>query len=439
MASIAKLPPELLSSIFVSVCQGPFDFETATPSWKGNLRRLKAVSTLASVNSLWRELALSLSQLWAVALVTVDQRWGEEHRTMMQQLLGRSRTLSLTLTVKLGVSPSTAQVRDMWAMIVPQLPRCEHLWFTNLVPRFAQIIFPLPGRLPALKRLGIYGQQSSGGDLRIIKGLFNESQHTAAPLFTHLELIGLPCISGSFEELSSLKMKLVRLLPPYQPLPVLVEAYLRKNIRLETLVVQAPSLFGERDGQNLPRAISLPNLRRLAIGVDAWNWPEVIQAPMVKHLVMTSLPHIGLVTQERFPAIEHLSICNLLSRDKSMPRATLPLFQSVRRLDIFKCHDTSPILQYLIGPPTGPIQFLSLSEVTICQSGRLDRSARDLTPMISKLLLARPNLMISCDDSSLVGSLGCWQWSDLPPNYVGRVHRRAESNLPPWVGEGILR
>ncbi|KAF8310296.1 hypothetical protein DL93DRAFT_1665673 [Clavulina sp. PMI_390] len=433
MASVINLPVELLSSIFVFACQGLCDFQVRVPSWRDDMHLLKAVVTLSSVNSLWRDVAISLPQLWAIILVAVDDEWMLGRSAASIQLrLERSRAAPLTLIFELGGCPSKHQVDDIWNIIEPHLPRCQHLFFMNLFPRFLRTIFPLRGSFSSLKKLTIYGPQYAEGGLADVGHFFGESQATAAPLLTDLELVGLPCVQGSFEGLSSIEMRLRQLYSPYQALPVVVEAYLQRNRTVETLVILAPTMWSQRDPESPLNMVTLPYLRRLAVQADSWNWPEMIDAPIVQHLVLTTWHYVALITPIKFPLLEHLSIYNTSIDGNDTSLAAFPLFQSVRRLDICECSTISPILRLLIG--SAPVHFPILAEVTIYNSGRSIRSRREIMKLISALLLSRPHIIVSCDEGSLVLCPQWRGWKNLPPNYAGRFHQSIESNLPHWVG-----
>ncbi|KAF8310297.1 hypothetical protein DL93DRAFT_2084697 [Clavulina sp. PMI_390] len=309
MGSINELPVELLSSIFIPICQGFYDFESSTPSWKDDFQLLRTILTLSSVNSLWRDVVFSLPQIWATILVTVDSRWstGKSAR-VAQWRLEHSRTSPLTITLRVRGYPDGSQMGDAWGIIVPYLPRCQHLIFTNLLPRFLKTIFPLPGRLFSLKKISIQGPQYSGGGLTEIDRLFSESPRAAAPLLNSLDLGSLPCAPESFGDLSFLKLRLADARPPFRPALALVETYFQRNRTLDTLVILAPPVFTRGTAEFLRDPISFPSLRRLAVKTQFWNWPDIIDAPTVQHLVLTNVYYILGVLAKRFPAVEHISI-----------------------------------------------------------------------------------------------------------------------------------
>ncbi|KAF8310298.1 hypothetical protein DL93DRAFT_1665653 [Clavulina sp. PMI_390] len=435
MISISSLPIELLSSIFIRVCQGLCSCELAAPSHYDDLQLLKALLTLSSVSSLWRYVALSTPRLWAVIRVSVsDDGLGAEENTEMVQLrLERSRAAPLTLIFKATLLSTETDVRQLWSLVLPNLPRCETLFIMNMPPTFLPIIFPLPGKLESLRRLGIQVPRYARAHFGMINELFSGAQDVVAPSFVRLEMMGLPCVPHSFQRMSHLRLRIIHPIPNSNPFSSIIRPWLEWNPTLHTLVLLAPPSTVMREAAASDIPIFLPRLKHLALRVGTWDWPRMIHVPKVQHIIISSLRCINSISPERFPRIERLSLCGLWA-DAYFPQP-LPCFPHVHSLEIHACARTFPFFQLITGADTGSGVFPRLRTITLYGSGYLELAEHDIVELISELLVARPNFTVLCDTETLKRSPKWRDWENLPPLFAGRVHQALDSNLPIWVGQ----
>lgn len=85
-----KLPTELLSAIFRFACP-PINFTTRNPRLRMDenyfdpVDEHQALTILAAVSSLWRQIALHTPQLWSSTAITVRKRRYEVDRCSLQR------------------------------------------------------------------------------------------------------------------------------------------------------------------------------------------------------------------------------------------------------------------------------------------------------------------------------------------------------------------
>lgn len=176
VASIAKLPNELLAEVFYLAHQ-PLIFDEP----EGDQQTL---TSIASVCSLWREVALSISGLWSHVVWSFSDHCRDAPSTSpkierrcsrISEYLIRSRSSPISLYLNFGGN-SWGTIRRVWRIVSAHLSRCCSL--SVVVSNSGELhnILPIPGQLTQLESLDI--QMLHGGLL----GTTLFAPETASPL-----------------------------------------------------------------------------------------------------------------------------------------------------------------------------------------------------------------------------------------------------------------
>jgi F-box-like len=141
IAPIGRLPPEILSEIFLH-CRDP------------KKRRLDKVPlSLGSVCSRWRTIALSTAQLWASFALTIESKYLRSDEMLAKTWLARAGTCPLTIRLACG-DYGRGTLRPLMDVF---LLHCER-WYDihlSLPTRILGFLAPAKNHLPQLHKLYI--------------------------------------------------------------------------------------------------------------------------------------------------------------------------------------------------------------------------------------------------------------------------------------------
>jgi F-box-like len=141
IAPIGRLPPEILSEIFLH-CRDP------------KKRRLDKVPlSLGSVCSRWRTIALSTAQLWASFALTIESKYLRSDEMLAKTWLARASTCPLTIRLACG-DYGRGTLRPLMDVF---LLHCER-WYDihlSLPTRILGFLAPAKNHLPQLHKLYI--------------------------------------------------------------------------------------------------------------------------------------------------------------------------------------------------------------------------------------------------------------------------------------------
>ncbi|KAF8312960.1 hypothetical protein DL93DRAFT_1212244 [Clavulina sp. PMI_390] len=426
MARVASLPVELMSDIFIRTCRAFSSDDTVLPSVEEDSLFFQTAIWLSSVNSSWREVALSTPQIWSFIVFELN---GEHDLDLdveiLQMRLGRSSNFPLHIALRKSdsISPTLSHVKRIWDVIIPHLYRCWRLSFLNIYATYLAFMFPLPGVLESLHWLDIHVYTIYRSSVPTIDQVFDAEQSACAPSLKRFEMSGVHCPPTAVANISHLRVIFGSNMPPTYSN---VKGFLERNPTLETLIM-ASSEGAESEGD----PIMLPHLKYVGFGPIEWS--SFLYAPNVEHVVLShnTIDTIGDLPSS-FPALRRLSISALpqasrIEQDLNSGTLTLPQLPFIQRLDIHKCNSIYAILRLF----TRFIDHLpALTEVHIYRSGRLDVES---IALINALLRAGPNVMVWCDSQTLSSSRRWRGWDKLPALFEGRVHQLMEPVIPLWA------
>ncbi|KAF8308750.1 hypothetical protein DL93DRAFT_1858786 [Clavulina sp. PMI_390] len=161
---ILDLPFEITSSIFLHGLGSKFSQTYNKTTFY--------LLTISSVNAQWRDVALNTAQLWCsiVWMPPADDSPDVFRRVKdrISAYLYRSQTASIDISYH-AIGPLPSNRRDIWALIIPHLPRCQSLTIslstlqastTGSEMDFASYMngsIPLPGNTPSPEIMGTGG------------------------------------------------------------------------------------------------------------------------------------------------------------------------------------------------------------------------------------------------------------------------------------------
>ncbi|KAF8322543.1 hypothetical protein DL93DRAFT_2162675 [Clavulina sp. PMI_390] len=140
--AIHHLPDELMADIFTRLL--PYRRQPGAGAWQ-------VTTTLASVCSLWRSIALSTPSLWSMIYFNDSKACSGSQEIISTQLQrSKSRPVDLVFRLDLyGIGLANTSL-TVWKIIEPHISRCHSLAFQLTTTQDFFQIFPLPGNLPFL-------------------------------------------------------------------------------------------------------------------------------------------------------------------------------------------------------------------------------------------------------------------------------------------------
>ncbi|KAJ7609013.1 hypothetical protein FB45DRAFT_845586 [Roridomyces roridus] len=158
VSPLRRMPPEILSEIFLWTLPSPADLAPGLPM-------LKTRWVLSQVSRRWREVALSTPSLWS--LVSVSDERKADPLPMIQAQVQHARSLKIHFYGS-DTGDTKAQTRS-FAFLSEHSLRWEEL-FVRLIPGVVPLMSTLRGRLPSLRRLSIvWGNAESQDGIESIK------------------------------------------------------------------------------------------------------------------------------------------------------------------------------------------------------------------------------------------------------------------------------
>lgn len=247
-SAISRLPPEILTSIFIHCTRSHHKNRPGVPDWVN----------ISYVCRHWRDTALNCSALWSSLFVS-SPHWTDE-------LLARSKTVPLKVCVDSGY-PKQSRELHLLERVAPQANRIQNLCLRLTRQEAERILslFYLPA--PLLQSLQISVERSNylGEPALVPAALFNGY----TPALRKLELINyaFPLTSSVFCGLTSLRLR--DLGTSFQPTLAELKVALGRMQRLLHLHLEnaLPSARGDSVGQFSEHSekLSFPRLSRLSI------------------------------------------------------------------------------------------------------------------------------------------------------------------------------
>ncbi|TDL17500.1 hypothetical protein BD410DRAFT_545838 [Rickenella mellea] len=331
--SSARLPPELLSQIFILCLSNyPSPIKTDAPL------------NISTVCKEWRQISISTSQLWSHILLLINDKRQGRYAPLIETRISRSRECGFSFVFRWELcmarhSPGLRAMTDVlikncgtWRNVVITGP-CDHQYFIR------NLVSVIPAQTPDIQKIHIDADSS-------INGLFN----APLPHLKHLSMRVTVSISpGSshlrLENLQSLSLQgadLTELLECLSRSPRLVTAKLQiifhegysasqnKQIdllRLKTLDIDVrvhgdDDMEAERNFSEILERLQVPALKSLFINLDylrygakrSLSWEPLITLVSHSNATLQSLEIRGanLISTPQFlaafPNIGHLGI-----------------------------------------------------------------------------------------------------------------------------------
>ncbi|KAF8308752.1 hypothetical protein DL93DRAFT_2170869 [Clavulina sp. PMI_390] len=314
MASIENLPFELIANIFshgMPVTAGIPDADDPSKDLMGHTNLIQYLSIITSLSSYLRHIALQTPRLWATVL------WGHSEMTALEPndnvvvqeqarfitYLERSRNTLISVSFY-GLRSSLIQGEEAWRILVPHLPRCQHLsLIMSPSPYLANggrpdvctlgLCMPLPNIMVSLEALNIHGGKAMSPEKASI---FSVELTTPAPNLRELRIDVPGAPSPLLRSIDSLKF------PNLSDITLIdMHGTSRCALMWERLGVMASTLrrlklsyAGKLVGRIFAEnPIEFPILEQLEITAD-WDFS------FAKHFITPSLQKLSL-TRSRHP------------------------------------------------------------------------------------------------------------------------------------------
>lgn len=306
LAPIHRLPPELLSDIFI-LC---------VPSWRTHsLDSLQAPLLLTQICRQWRLTALSTQRLWSLITIAYSKSLNE---SLLESWLSRTRSSSLFLRLD-AEDCGDVLAKRMWPAIAMMIRYCDRWKRVELalpppiMYRFSSVRF----RLAQLESLSIQDQHSR----HTLRPLFNCFDH--APLLHNLRFES--ALSYSALQLNIPWHQLTTFDAPFHTIVECLETLqLMPNLVICRVVCDRIYDVILRPPTTLPN-VKLPNLISMRISIAG---PSAHLADIFGHLDLCALNdlHIAirisiLKSRTEDSWISHQSFLSFLARCSDTLRA----------------------------------------------------------------------------------------------------------------------